>query len=86
MHAADTQALGKMCQRFLQERLQLASGIEAMAGAMSVLRRDAPRDVPDAIEAVERIAAQSIDFAREVFHLLYQGQPTPGSQPTDQRR
>lgn len=79
--AADLQALHKMVNRLLADRTDLAQGIDAMGRAFVTLREDPAeqRMNLEAIQSVERIAKDAMDFAREVFRLLYQAPASPRS-------
>lgn len=71
--AQDVAAMAKMCARLIDERTKADNAIDGMARAYLMARQEsAPMD---AITAVERIAKDAMDFAREVLRVLYPQPP-----------
>jgi hypothetical protein len=69
--AADLQQLHTLCRRMIDEREILAKGFNAVIQGWALIDdRGATKPDIDSIAAVERIATEAIQFAREVVQAL----------------
>jgi hypothetical protein len=68
LDAANLQELHTLCRRMIDERETVAKGFNAVVQAWSLI--DDKGSSPDSVAAVERIATEAIQFAREVVQAL----------------
>ncbi len=73
LQAADLRELHTLCKRMIDEREALAKGFNAVVQGWSMIDNKGPSTSdPDAIAAIERIATEAIQFAREVVQAMKQ--------------
>jgi hypothetical protein len=71
LEQANLQELHSLCQKMINERETLARGFNATVQAWTLIDDKSPAQAsPDSVAAVERIATEAMQFAREVVQAM----------------
>lgn len=70
LEASDTQALHTLCHRMIDDREKMAKGFNAVIMGWSLIDDRGAAPDNDAIAAIERVAHEAIQFAREVVQAI----------------
>lgn len=69
--AANLADLHTLCRQMIDEREKIGKAFVGMLDGWAMTRSDREKPNQEAIDAIERVATQAIEFAREVIRQCY---------------